>query len=530
VQHRLFVTLALGGVSAIGLGGLACIKPLAYSALTLKLWCIVKREFNQLWKEVSRHGFRDDIYLVAAPCLFGGILRLHFIDRPIHFDEAYTFIRLAERPWYIAISNYAYPNNHILHTILVKTTTSFLGDAEWSIRFPAFSAGVLLIAATFLLARVAAGRSAAIVAAWLVAVSPRAVDLSVNGRGYTLQALLVTVGAAVLLSALSDGGIRKFAIFALCCWLAFWTLPTTMFFFVGISIWFVMEVAVKRRFARKTMLSRYLCSAAVVSIATSMSYLPAIIYSGWESLAQNKYVSGRSLTAFLEGNQAELYLALMEWRRLWFPGAQWLFLLLVLVYLVAFWRRSANARLLAWLIFATALLILLRRMVPFARVYFFLLPFLLCAVAIVLTQAWSFWEARQQRAVDLRICSWTACVLGILLGVKVWNSSYIAESLETGALLSAKAIARDLGMTRVSGRCVGGTIVPTLTVNYYMRRHGGAGAEKVGGCEGSEFYVIVHDAVGETEEMVLEHLGLTRRRWTVWRKYPDATVLRCERN
>jgi hypothetical protein len=63
-----------------------------------------------------------------------------------------------------------------------------------------------------------------------------------------------------------------------------------------------------------------------------------------------------------------------------------------------------------------------------------------------------------------------------------------------------------------------------------MRRHGGAGAEKVGGCEGSEFYVIVHDAVGETEEMVLEHLGLTRRRWTVWRKYPDATVLRCERN
>lgn len=530
VRNRLLTTLAVAGVTALGLGSLAWVIPHACLDLILRSWRIAKRELRTLRSELSAGGLRNDMYFAAIPSLIGCILRLRFIDRPIHFDEAYTFMRLAERPWHIAVSNYAYPNNHILHTILVKATCSFFGGAEWAIRLPAFSAGVLLITATYLLTRIAADRKAAFVAAFLVAVSPRAVNFSVDGRGYTLQALLLTLGAAALLWALADGGIRKFAIFALCCWLAFWTLPTTLFFFIGTSIWFIIEAVKKKKFTQNTLLSRYFCSAATIILLTAISYLPALVYSGWHSLARNKFVSGKSLRTFLEGNRTELSIAWLESMSPWFSGAGLAFWSLAVVYLLIFWKKSASARLFAWLLFGTGMVILLRRMAPFARVYFFLLPFFFCAVAIVLTRPWPGLRTLQAKAVDVRIRIVTAGVLGLFLGYRVWNSRYVADSFETGALLSAKVIAKDLQMAVASSQCIGGTIVPALTVKYYLHRHGGAGKEKGVGlnCEGA--FVIVNEAAGETEEIVLERLGLTGIRYTVWKKYRDALVLRLEGN
>lgn len=521
VQQKALSCLAVGGMAMAVLGSIICSRPHSLATLLVKLWRIASRERRLMWKELTSSAYVNDTGLVASLCMLGAILRWSFINRPIHFDEAYTFVRLAERPWHIAIANYTYPNNHILHTLFVKVSTSIFGEAEWAIRLPAFCAGVLLIASTFMLTRIAVDRSAAMLAAGLIAVSPRAIEFSVDGRGYTLQALLVTLAAAAILPTISDGTIRKFGIFAICSWLALWTLPTTLFFLTGISLWFVTEARRKRRFSRQVLLQRFGISVAVVMVLTVIVYMPAILYSGLDSLVNNKFVSGRPASLFLDGNAAELRAAWLEWPVLWFPGAEWVCLVLAVFYLVRGWPKSAAARMVAWLVAGTALMIVVRRMVPFARVYLFLLPFFFCCVSGSVEWAARFAGARLLRRALPLVYTWAVLVICVLLGVKVWSNREIEVSGETGVLLSAEAIARDLGEAGVSMQCIAGTIVPSLTVRYYFRRY----VTVREGCNGRDSYVIVHRAVGETEEEVFQRLRLDGRKRRLWKSYPDASVL-----
>jgi uncharacterized membrane protein len=61
----------------------------------------------------------------------------------------------------------------------------------WTVRLPALAAGITLIPASYVVARALYDRRAGLCAAALVAAFGPLVDYSVNGRGYTLGALLV---------------------------------------------------------------------------------------------------------------------------------------------------------------------------------------------------------------------------------------------------------------------------------------------------------------------------------------------------
>ena len=65
---------------------------------------------------------RESLYIlliIAGITLAGFVLRVLVIHRPIAYDEAYTFINFASRPFKHILADYSAPNNHIFHTILV---------------------------------------------------------------------------------------------------------------------------------------------------------------------------------------------------------------------------------------------------------------------------------------------------------------------------------------------------------------------------------------------------------------------------
>jgi hypothetical protein len=84
------------------------------------------------------------LFLLGGITLIGLVLRVLVINRPIAYDEAYTFINFASRPFKHILADYSAPNNHILHTILVGIVYRLFGEEPWVPRLPAFIAGALM--------------------------------------------------------------------------------------------------------------------------------------------------------------------------------------------------------------------------------------------------------------------------------------------------------------------------------------------------------------------------------------------------
>jgi predicted membrane-bound mannosyltransferase len=127
--------------------------------------------------------------ILGGITLIGLLLRLLDLNKSIAYDEAYTFIHFASRPFKHILADYSAPNNHIFHTILVGISYRLFGGDAWALRLPAFVAGNLIIPVMYMTARRFFSQYQALAAAGLVAVIPLFINYSVNGRGYTLLVL-----------------------------------------------------------------------------------------------------------------------------------------------------------------------------------------------------------------------------------------------------------------------------------------------------------------------------------------------------
>ena len=96
----------------------------------------------------------------------------------------------ATQPYERIATSYLAPNNHILHSLLVRSSVQLLGTETWTARFPAL-AGILAVPLMFLLGRyLFLSPYAGLVAAWLLAVMPAHISYSQVARGYSFSILL----------------------------------------------------------------------------------------------------------------------------------------------------------------------------------------------------------------------------------------------------------------------------------------------------------------------------------------------------
>ena len=77
------------------------------------------------------------ILLILAVAL-AGVLRVQKLGNSLGHDEAYTLEAFASQPYQRIVTSYAAPNNHILHTLLVRFAVRMLGKENWTARLPAF--------------------------------------------------------------------------------------------------------------------------------------------------------------------------------------------------------------------------------------------------------------------------------------------------------------------------------------------------------------------------------------------------------
>ena len=117
------------------------------------------------------------------------VLAAHHLDELLRWDETRTF-DYATRSFAVAASAYKDPNNHVLHSLLVRVAHEVGGWNRVALRMPAFLSFCLLLPALWWFARREYGPRAAAVATALVGTSPYFVAYGTSARGYTLMLLM----------------------------------------------------------------------------------------------------------------------------------------------------------------------------------------------------------------------------------------------------------------------------------------------------------------------------------------------------
>lgn len=308
------------GLVAILLGLLALIpqvrKGLGLGAAWRSLWT----DIGERWQRYQRRTSSRHKRLVLLLILGGILLRVWALMLPIGYDEAFTYTYYATRPWHVVLSDYSYPNNHILHTLLVKCTTGLLGVSHVSLRLPAFIAGVLVLPLFYLFVRSYFNRNIALLALSLVASSGGLVEYSALGRGYSITWLLLVLGLLLGRQFVRQQGGMAGLLLGVVAALGLWTIPTMLYSVALLYLWVLFQILAAERHHRPVLFRFVLLSMAVGAALSLVLYLPVLIVYGPGQLVYHETMLSNS---WMDFQHRVIENTLVVWADLSSTSASW---------------------------------------------------------------------------------------------------------------------------------------------------------------------------------------------------------------
>ncbi len=472
-------------------------------------------EIKQLNTRVWR--IEEDRWHLVILALFvalGIILRLTFLSQPMRYDEAFTYTVFTSRGFWGVVTNYELPNNHIFHTLLVAFVTQMLGNQPWIIRLPAFTAGVLLIPATYLVARNYFNRETGLISAGLVASSSMMVEYSTNARGYVLICLFTLCLLYVARRLRVEQSPIIWLLFVGMAAVGFYTVPTMLYPYGGIMTWLVFSWVGGdiRPELRRSFLVNLLLSGLAVLLLVIVLYLPAIFFSGLARLVDNQFVQPGSWADSFRSLSILVRSMWEHWTRDIPLPLAWL-LVFGSVLTIFLHRQLSTDRIslaIAMLLWCLAFAVLSRRVPPWTRVFLFLLPlYFIWASAGLIYLLRKI--ARSSRQIFFYLTASGALLVAFTLGCNLLQSRSVYYSEQTGALRDAEAIATWLGEHYQDGDVVISYVPTDAPLQYYLDKaqikipHISQNGKTI---DAHRAFVIVSKNNGQSLEYVLSKVDL----------------------
>ena len=156
-------------------------------------------------------------YAIIIALLVSNILRAHF--QSITNDEAATYNRYVSQGWNVLLFTF-WANNHTLHSILMKITTTIFGVSHLSVRMPALIGGAIyLVSVEYLCRALFRDRLAYVLTFSALTTSPFVLDYLVAARGYGLALgffMIAVLRCALVLLDNEDAGGRDISNWTCC--------------------------------------------------------------------------------------------------------------------------------------------------------------------------------------------------------------------------------------------------------------------------------------------------------------------------
>ena len=403
-------------------------------SLARRAWQGLISAWRNLWRDLGelRRSLlnieRDPRYLLSLLFLFalGIYVRGRLLAQPFRYDESYTFIAFALRPFRAAISDYHLPNNHIFHTVLVRAAYLLFGPQPWAVRLPAFLSGALLAPAAYLAARLLYDRRVALLSAGLVAASWALIDYSANARGYTMLILFWLLSLVLGAYLKSHKNLAGWGLLALATALGFYTIPTMLYPFGMLMVWlFCCWLGRNTSSAYGRSFPLYLLGAGFATAAlTLLLYVPVLRVSGFSAVTANQYVRSPGWEVFMQSIPGRVGATWRMWRLGW-PAYFDLLVLSGAAFSLVFHKRVAAHRFPLHLAVGLGLagMLVVQQIVAVPKVWLFLLPLFLIWVAA----GWVGLAKFLLQRFKFKQASW-------------WESAFILASLGLAILLAFRAL------------------------------------------------------------------------------------------
>lgn len=311
---------------------------------------------TELISEIKQNKF---LYVTTFTVFVIGLLiRAYQLDKPIRYDESFTYLEYGRSYIGYISMNYSYPNNHILHSILVRISTIILGNDLWAIRLPAFIGGIMVLVFTFFAGRKWFGLKAGILALSLVVCSEWLIGYSVNARGYSLQATLFL--SVIFLALGKQKTTGRWLLIIVLNAFGFWLIPSYVFCLV--VLFFL--VVVKNGFQPRLLL--FFILSILLSI---LLYLPVLAYSGVDALLNNTITQAYNSLNYLQDfykNIASIYFKLT-------PGEGIVQFFIFLVFIATSFLKKTKWISIGIIVLLSLMIIILGNNIP-PRVFVFMIP------------------------------------------------------------------------------------------------------------------------------------------------------------
>ncbi len=315
----------------------------------------------------------------------GAAVRCYYLAQPMRYDEAVTFVAFVNRgPLYLFY--YPAPNNHVLHTLLVRLSVGVFGGHPAAIRLPAVLAGIATIPATFCLSRLLTRSSrSGFLGCTCVALFPYLVFFDTMARGYSLLVLLSLCLAGLSLRLVEHPSRR------LCCLVSFvvaaalWDVPTFLFPAAGVFLWVLLNVLQRGRTVFWAAAHLFVPCGIMTAGLVGLMYTPTFIASnGAQAVLGNRFVKALSWPEFLNGLPAHVFETATDFTR---DIPSLLVVAAVTFLAVGFCilaRQKARGAvlLLPCLALAGGAILLAKHAIPFPRTWIYAIPFLLVVVDV----------------------------------------------------------------------------------------------------------------------------------------------------
>ena len=377
----------------------------------------------------------------------------------MRYDEAFTFLEFVNGSFWELFA-YPVPNNHVLHTLLVRGAVELFGNDPVAIRLPAFAAGVLAIPLTFVLARrLTRGPTAGWIAAGAAAVFPYLVLYDTVARGYSMVTVLTLTLSIVGLGYVEHPSRARLLILSALVSLGLLTVPTFLFAAAGISAWVLTLLSLAGCPPRWLVRSFLLPYAAIATAMTTLLYTPVLIVNGGiASIVGNQFVQGLPWPEFLHELPRHAQATVTQILR----DVPSTLTVIALVLCVIGWIGAIRRRhwplvtLIPSIAITAAVVLMVRHAIPYPRSWLYFLPLLFVMVDAGLT---TLVPAAQ------RIIRCSALAGAAIVAASLMSANTIAHYPDIGHFPEAPTIAEVLA----SEMSVDDTLRVRVPANYPLR-------------------------------------------------------------
>lgn len=470
----------------------------------------LKLELFPFFKDCFKN--QSDRYWLIGIVLLNALICVYFIDQPMRVDESWTFLASVKDGWR-SVLTYVVPNNHVLHSIFVKLSTSILGAHPWSIRMPALLFGALSIVLVFCATRCFGGRG--LFAATVVATNPYMILFSTNARGYSLLVCiflaLIVVGWLYAKSS-SKSGATTVAILSA---LGVFTIPTMVFPLSGILLWIAyvgLRSAIDKRI---DFIKSYVFCGLKMALLIALLYAPVVYLSGLKPIIANEWVIPQPFGLFLKGIRWHFEDTFLHFIR----DVPMLFLLICIASVVRGFYASAKEKgnwlisLFCALVLGGGIVFFSQHSIPFERTWIYFIPVFAVIADKGMTDVFERYSGRVPHVILLVLC-----LAALTIPLKLVLNDSISKYNDTGIFVDSAEVAKTLVTTMKSGDAVL-TTDPEYSILFFHLWYFNAPNYKYG----------EHEEVGRTYYVVPPSRSidqLTKRTVKEWKTVKDTKIYR----